>query len=171
MQVFSVLKYEVDETSLKNLDALITVSAEDPEAIFNSLKLALPPLAQVKLTKDSDPIDLSTIIPFPAELNIHPELAIKGKHLVIYNGEESKKLANALTSEKLSQNGIYSLSTDFKELFTPIISTLKIMGKDIPEQFSIFCNLQYKYTHEFRCKRKWHNLKYSRKKQSESNSG
>ena len=132
----SILKYAVDERSLKNLDALITVSAEDPEAIFNSLKMAIPPLAQVKLTKDSDPIDLSTIIPFPAELDIHPELAIKGKHLVIYNGEESKKLANALTSEKLSQNGIYSLSMDFKEVFAPIISSLKLMGKDIPEQLA-----------------------------------
>jgi len=122
----------------------VTISADDPEAIFNSLQMAIPNLAQVKLTKDSDPIDLSTIFSFPPELNIHPELAIKGKNLVVYDGEESKKLANTLTSEKLSQNGIYSLSMDTKSLFTPIISSLKLMGEDIPEQLAFLATYNTK---------------------------
>ena len=124
------------ETSpkLDSLDALVTISATQPEQLFNSVKMFLPELQQVQLTADGDAIELNTIVPIPAELNIAPKLAIKGNHIVIYNGEKGEKAANKLATEALTKNGLYDFSFDFKKMVTPIITATELAGETIPEE-------------------------------------
>jgi len=43
-------------------------------------------------------------------------------------------LANKLASEKLSANGMYSLSADYGKMFTPVITLLEMSGEPIPEE-------------------------------------
>lgn len=119
---------------LDSLDALFTISAEQPEQLFNSVKMFLPELQQIQLTTDGDAIDLNTIVPIPSELNISPKLAIKGKHLVIYNGEKGEKAAAKLSTEALTKNGLYSFGFDFKKMVTPIITATELAGEEIPEE-------------------------------------
>ncbi len=122
------------EPQLDSLDALFTLSAENPEQLFNSVKMFLPELQQIQLTTDGDVIELNTIMPIPSELNIAPKLAIKGKHLVIYNGEKGEKFANKLSSESLEKNGLYHFAFDFKKMVTPIITAAELSGEIIPEE-------------------------------------
>ncbi|MCP4325585.1 MAG: hypothetical protein GY787_27840, partial [Alteromonadales bacterium] len=124
------------ETSpkLESLDALFTISAENPEQLFNSVKMFLPELQQIQLTTDGEAVDLSNMLPIPSEINVAPKLAIKGKHLVIYNGEKGEKVANALATEALSKNGLYNFSFDFKKMVAPIITATELSGETIPEE-------------------------------------
>ncbi|MCW8994665.1 MAG: hypothetical protein OQK77_02500 [Psychromonas sp.] len=126
--------------ALESLDALFTLSADNPEQIFNSIKMFSPELQQIQLRNNAEPIDLSAIYPLPAEIKLTPKLAIKGKHLVIYNGEKGEKAAQSLSSEQLSQNGIYNLSFDFKKMFTPIVTAIKLSGETIPEETRFLSN-------------------------------
>jgi len=124
------------ETSpkLESLDALFTISAENPEQLFNSVKMFLPELQQIQLKADGEAVDLSTMLPIPSAINVAPKLAIKGKHLVIYNGEKGEKVANTLSSEALTKNGLYNFSFDFKKMVTPIITATELSGETIPEE-------------------------------------
>ncbi len=140
----AVLDYTIsqlnDDPVLESLDALFTLSADNPQQIFNSVKMFSPELQQIQLSDDSEPIELATIFPIPAQLNLTPKLAIKGKHLVIYNGEKGKKVADTLSSEQLSKNGSYNFSFDFKKMFTPIVTATELAGETLPEEALFLIN-------------------------------
>jgi len=119
---------------LESLDALFTLSAENPTQLFNSVKMFLPEFQHLQLSDDSEPIELIKILPIPPELKVAPKLAIKGKHLVIYNGQQAEEIANQLTSNALAKNGIYNLSFDFKKMIAPILTATELSGKEIPEE-------------------------------------
>ena len=133
-----VLDYTVTnmDTSyqLDTFDALFTISAANPIQLFISVKMFMPELQLVQLSDGGEAISLSSMLPIPSELNLDPKLAIKGNHLVIYNGEKGEQAANALTSETLSQNGLYSMGFDFKKMVTPMITATELSGETIPEE-------------------------------------
>ena len=139
-----ILDYTIDnvnnEPTLKSLDALFTLSADDPQQIFNSIKMFSPDLQQIQLSENSKPIDLNTIYPIPAKLNLTPKLAIKGHNLVIYNGEKGTAAAENITSEALTANGLYNLSFDFKKIFTPLASAMKLAGKTMPKELQFLAD-------------------------------
>lgn len=91
-------------------------------------------LAEVQLAENGDATDLSPLLMLPPELGIKPMLAIKGQHLVVYSGDKGLALAKKLASEKLSANGMYSLSADYGKMFTPVITLLEMSGEPIPEE-------------------------------------
>jgi len=119
---------------LDRLDALFTVSASNPEQLFNSAKMFMPELQQIQLTNGGAPVSLSALLPIPSELNLDPQLAIQGNHLVIYNGEKGKKAADGLATEALAKKGLYNLSFDFKKMVTPMITAVELSGETIPEE-------------------------------------
>lgn len=140
---FAILDYQInqaqEQVTLDSLDALITVSAEDPLQIFNSLKMFNPQLQQIELN-DNDVVDLTQFFPLPTELNLSPKLAIKGKNLVIYNGDKGQLAADKLANEAINKNGILNFSVDFKKMFTPIMSAAALAGETIPEEAQYLMN-------------------------------
>ena len=130
---YSLKQIDNNTPSIDHVDALLSVAADNPLQIFNSLKMFTPELQQVQLTNNSEPVSLNTIFPIPSELNIDPKLTIKGNHLVIYNGEKSKAVAEKLATETLTQNGIYDFSIDFKKAFSSLAS-LDLSNDMIPEE-------------------------------------
>tara|TARA_R110001583_G_scaffold10698_7_gene49160 strand:- start:9040 stop:10761 length:1722 start_codon:yes stop_codon:yes gene_type:complete len=135
---FGLLDYTMsnsnNEPKLDSLDALLTLSAENPALLFNTVKMFLPELQQITLTPEGEVVELSHILPIPKALNIAPKLAIKGKHLVIYNGELGAKAAEALSNEELIKNGMLNFSFDFKKMMAPVITTAELTGETIPEE-------------------------------------
>lgn len=119
--------------SLDKLDAILTLSADDPKTLFNSIKMFTPELQNVQLN-EGESVDLNSILPIPAELNLNPKLTIKGKHLVIYNGEKGEQAAEALSSEILAKTGLYHMSLNFKKIFTPMAAAAELSGETIPEE-------------------------------------
>ena len=146
---FAVFDYSLKQTenmpAIDSVDALISVTADNPLQILNSLKMFMPELQQLQLTNNSEPVSLNTLFPIPVELNIDPKLAIKNNHLVIYSGEKSKAAADKLATETISQNGIYDLSVDFEKMFSSF-SSEAFSEEMIPEE------LQFLTTYDTRIK-------------------
>lgn len=133
--VFDYSVSQIDEQpQLDSFDALIAIHADSPETIFNSVKMFSPELQQVALTNNGPAISLNEVFPIPAELNLNPKLAIKGKHLIIFNGNKGLQEAEKLSLEQLSANGIYQVSFDSKKMFTPITNAASLAGEVIPEE-------------------------------------
>jgi hypothetical protein len=135
---FGLLDYSISNANntpqLDSLDALITLSAENPALLFNTVKMFLPELQQITLEAEGDAVELNNILPIPSELNISPKLAIKGKHIVIYNGEKGEKTAQSLSNEVLTKNGLNNYSVDFKKMMMPIVTAAELTGEKIPEE-------------------------------------
>lgn len=130
---------------IKGVDALLSLSADNPEVLFNMAKTFAPNLASVQLPADGSPVDLSAYIPNPEADQVQPMLALKGQHLVVYTGEKSKAMADALASEKPQNNGVMSLSADYSRLFTPLVPLMEMNATpDVAGQFQILKDLNMK---------------------------
>ncbi|EGM70990.1 hypothetical protein [Shewanella sp. HN-41] len=125
------------EPKLESLDALVSLSADNPSMLFNMVKPFAPMLAEVQLAENGEATDLSPVFMLPPELGIKPMLAIKGQHLVIYSGDKGLAQANKLAVEKIAANGLYSMSADYGKIFTPVLTLLEMSGEPIPEEFQM----------------------------------
>ncbi|MFB2656889.1 hypothetical protein [Shewanella xiamenensis] len=134
----SLLDYKMSsqdqEPKLESLDALISLTTDNPSMLFNMVKPFAPMLAELQVADNGEPTDLSPLLMLPPELNIKPMLAIKGQHLVVYSGDKGLALANKLASEKPSANGLYSMSADYGKMFTPVLTLLEMTGEPVPEE-------------------------------------
>ncbi|MGL5390741.1 MAG: hypothetical protein ACRDA8_04995 [Shewanella sp.] len=128
------MQEQAKEPQLASLDALVSLSADNPAMLVNMLKPFVPMLAEVPLASDGAPTDLSPILMLPADLPIKPMLAIKGQHLVVYTGDKSLALANTLASEPLTANGLYRMSADYGKMLTPLLPLLELSGEPIPPE-------------------------------------
>ncbi|WP_076410134.1 hypothetical protein [Shewanella sp. UCD-KL12] len=125
------------EPALESVDALISLSADNPSMLFNMVKPFAPELANIQLSQDGSVTDLSFMLPLPPEYGISPKLAVKGQHLVLFTGDKAEAAANALADEQLVNNGLYSVYLDYSKVFAPILSLAEMTGEPLPEEFSM----------------------------------
>ncbi|PIE25108.1 MAG: hypothetical protein CSA60_02040 [Neptuniibacter caesariensis] len=130
------------EPVMDSLQGLVSLSADNPEVLFNMAKSFAPPLAAIQLPADGSAVDLSTFIPIPPEVKVKPMLALKGKHLVIYSGESGKATAERLAGEELAGNGLMGFALDYKKLFEPILPVFEAVGDpEMTEQLEVLKNM------------------------------
>ncbi|MBM7071324.1 hypothetical protein JQC92_04610 [Shewanella sp. 202IG2-18] len=146
----SIIDLEFDGTqgpSISQLDALVSVSADKPEQLFNKLKTFVPMLANVELKPNGEAVDLSTLLPIPPQLNIKPMLALKGQHLVLYTDVKGEKLADNLSNEAVTENGIISMAIDQGKLMKHLIKASELSGQPMPKELNMMKgNNQFKFS-------------------------
>ncbi len=137
----SLIDYKFTDTDgepqLESVDAIVSLSADNPSMLFNMVKPFAPELANIQLPQDGSVIDLSHLLPLPPEYGIKPKMAVKGSHLVIFNGEKAKAIAEQMAAEPLTDNGLYNIALDYKKLFTPIVTLAEMTGEPLPEELSM----------------------------------
>ncbi|MBR9727971.1 hypothetical protein ACFOD0_03020 [Shewanella intestini] len=126
------------EPKVDNLDAVVAISAEDPHALLSLAAPLYPPLAQLNLTADSAPVDVSSLLMLPPEYGIKAKLAIKGQHLVLFSGDKGEAMANALGKQKLSTNGLVSTHVDYVKALSPLFDFIEQSGESIPPELKMF---------------------------------
>lgn len=119
---------------LKALDALITLSATDPDNLLFTAKGFLPALAELEIPENGDAIIVNAAIPYPLPAGLDIRLAKKGKHIVLFTGEKSAAIANTLSEQELEKNGFLTSAVDLSSLMTPVIEVFKMTGQVIPEE-------------------------------------
>jgi hypothetical protein len=105
------------EPVLESLDALVSLSADNPGMLFDMVKPFLPMLADVQLIPDAEPVDMSARL--------------------MYTGDKGKALADSLARESVTVNGLYSMSADYGRMFTPMVTLLEMTGERVPPEFSM----------------------------------
>lgn len=125
------------EPVLESIDAIVSLSADNPGMLFNMVKPFAPELANIQLPQDGSVIDLSHLLPLPPEYGVKPKMAVKGSHLVLFNGDKAQAIAEQLAEEPLTDNGLYNIALDYKKLFTPIVTLAEMTGEPLPEELSM----------------------------------
>ncbi|MCK8044399.1 hypothetical protein MSG37_05845 [Shewanella sp. 1CM18E] len=131
---------DVNSPQLESLDAVVSLSADNPAMLFNMAKSFVPEMASIQLSENGDAIDLKTILPIPPEMNISPKLALKGKHLVLFSGDKGAAIADSLASEQLVNNGMMVVSADYMKMFDPLLTFIEMTGEPIPEELEAMQN-------------------------------
>lgn len=135
----TVLDYQLAEDDygspmVEQLDALFSLSAENPTMLIDMVKPFFPPLAQINLPNDGKAVDVTSLLMLPAELGVQAKMAIKGQHLVIYSGDKAEKLADKLAEQALTTNGLVDLSIDYEKMLTPLITAIEQSGEPLPQE-------------------------------------
>ncbi|MCL1078725.1 hypothetical protein D5R81_08265 [Parashewanella spongiae] len=139
----AILDFELDsangtaEPKVKQLDAVVSVTALKPETLFNNLKSFAPMFANVSLVENGEPVDLSTLLPIPAELGVKPMLAIKGQNIVLYTPGKAEKVADSLTNEAVEANGFMHFGGDQAKIMKPILAMAELSGQAIPDELKM----------------------------------
>ena len=107
--------------NIKSVDAMITLSAGNPQSFVMMAANFIPPLASLTIPADGTAIDLP--IPLPIPLADTPKIAIKGNHIVAYIGEQSRQHAENLANSPLEQNAVLAFNVDHGQ-YLKLLSTV-----------------------------------------------
>lgn len=148
------LSEQQGQPNIDKLDGIVTISAANPVALFNSVKSFYPPLMDVKLPADGSSIKLEQYIDLPLQLSQSLELAVKGEHLVLYRGQQAQTLADSLTNQALDTNGFSNLAVDYQAFFNPVFQFLETTGETIPPELEMLkeANMQLYFNTDFSTK-------------------
>jgi len=130
---------------IKNLQALVTVSAKNPQMLLMMMSNMQPGMPPINLPADGTPIDFP--IPFPTPEPI--KLALKGNHLVAFLGKDASAIASSLQKQPLDGNGLLAINLDYRKYMDILMSTVKSMPPDkandpeIQDMIKFFENFKY----------------------------
>lgn len=121
-------------------DALITLSADNPQALLANAKAMVPPLAGINLPANGEEISVAEIFPPIAMMGLDARLKASGNHLLLYVGDKAKAQADVIGKEKLSKNGIMSFGMDYKQFFTAMSEMISMSGQPMPPELESMMN-------------------------------
>ncbi|WP_299568476.1 hypothetical protein [uncultured Shewanella sp.] len=128
---------ENGEPGFKHLDALISLSADDPAMLMNMVRPFVPQLANIQLEKNGNAVDVTPYLMLPPEMGVTAKIAMKDNHLVIFSGDKGEALADTLANEPLASNGLTSMALDYQKLLTPVFTLIEESGEPIPDELAM----------------------------------
>lgn len=95
----------------KSAEAVVTVSAEDPQGLMSMAAAMFPALAQIEVPDDGSAVPLDLPGFWQA---LKPKMARHEHHVTVFAGDEGEQLAGEVGAEPLQTNGLFSLVMDYK---------------------------------------------------------
>lgn len=96
----------------QQLDAVVSLSANNPLALVQTAAALLPQVAALKLSADGTPVQVPAPLPFPLTA------AINGSHLTVYSGSAGEQAAQSLAKAPLdSSQGFLAGSMDYSRYY------------------------------------------------------
>ncbi|MGV6852730.1 MAG: hypothetical protein ACWA5R_11225 [bacterium] len=101
-----------NKPQLENIDALISISSNEPKTLLGSGALFLPTIPN-SLPEDGSAVELSTPIPLPNGLKLQPKIAMRDQSIVVFTDSKSELLSNKLAGKPSQNNGLFVLNMDY----------------------------------------------------------
>lgn len=120
------------------LDASVSISADNPVALFQAAQMMEPSLSQIQIPADGTPVEVPPQLAEQfAEIGT-VYVASKGNHLSFYTGESATKAATNLFGQALESNGLYNTYISYSKLFGPFVEMMKRSGEPVPAELEPF---------------------------------
>ncbi len=148
IQGLSIALMDIDATitpdtpipEVKLLDAIITLSANDPNTLLTMMaSMAPPPFNSLVIPTDGTPVDIP--LPLPFSNGDVAKLALKGSHIVAYIGKKSAAIADQLQHEPITSNSLMSMAIDYKKYFSLIADNLQAVAAESAEAQKAFSSM------------------------------
>ncbi|RDX35624.1 hypothetical protein DZA50_06685 [Kangiella sp. HD9-110m-PIT-SAG07] len=150
---FSVV--DMNEEALANMERnpmafmqdgqfMMTITAEKPKNLLQSLGMYAPELAQLKLEDGGEPQAL------PANMGAQAKIALRGHDLVLMMGQTDSLISKVESNDSLEKNGLMTFSMDFKKYMGLLEKAMDSAAKDasgseremLEEQKEVFSELK-----------------------------
>lgn len=99
------------QQAIKSVDALLTISSKNPQALLMTASAMIPGLASIQIPQDGTPVDFP--MPLPLEAQQNTKIALKDKHIVIFSGKKAEQSAAKMQNQALEQNAWLGLNFDY----------------------------------------------------------
>jgi len=134
---FGIFDVEKNESSQigANYDAIATITSEKPDVLAALAAQYIPILRGIQIPTDGSAVNLAD-----SGLPMDTFVAIKGKHLVAYTGEKSKQVAEQLTTEEVTKNGMVAIAMDSTKLGDLTMNLGQLganMGQDCTDLYTV----------------------------------
>ncbi|MDF2153067.1 hypothetical protein [Vibrio sp. CAU 1672] len=123
--------------SFEQLDALLTVSASDPNTLLQSAQLLVPELAQLPIKPDNQPVNVSGLFNQYSGMSMDVFVRMNDAHLTIYSGEKAGKASEQVMAHPLTPNGLLSFKMDSERILEVMQSTSEVTGEPVPEDVAL----------------------------------
>ncbi|HET7369208.1 MAG TPA: hypothetical protein VFK45_00040 [Gammaproteobacteria bacterium] len=108
----------------RGIDALVNISATNPEMLFEMAKRMKPKL----LGNVQIPSDGSSVVLVPGQGSSEVRAMIAGQHLLLFTGEQAAKVARNLGGNELKPNGLVYYRVDYGKLM-PVLAKMMSRNK------------------------------------------
>jgi len=107
--------YSIDADSSSPLglvgSALVSISTENPQVLAGLISSSVPGMAGMNIPSNGSAVQIPVpMVPQPVFA------AIKGKHLVLYTGDNAKAPADAMAGEPLNTQGITAIAFNYERI-------------------------------------------------------
>ncbi|AUI87605.1 hypothetical protein BS333_14420 [Vibrio azureus] len=132
---------------LGQLDAIISVAADNPSKLLNMLQGLAPNLPQVTIKPDNKPVNIGEMLQAYTGKPMDIYLRLNNEHLALYHGENAEKVSEEVMKQPLTANGLMKFSLDTTRMLEVMESAAKITGEPVPED--ILMSLQSQLVADF----------------------
>jgi len=91
-------------TGLKQVDATITLTANDPKSLFQTAQAFIPGLGSIEIPDDGSAFELPLPLPNPLPNKQKVMAIVKDEHIAIYTGETATKQAQNLATMSVKKS-------------------------------------------------------------------
>jgi hypothetical protein len=127
-------EFDMSGEGATSLDAVVSVSAENIQALYASLQTFVPFLAQQPLPAEGEVLNMADVVPMLSQFGIEVFAKASDEHLVLYAGEAGTVQAESVLSEGLTQNGMNALKIDYGKFFEQMLPIMQMSGQPIPPE-------------------------------------
>lgn len=123
LSLYDVPAEKDPDAPAKNVDALLTLSAADPDPLIALAQSFVPALAGVKFPADGTPVAL----PVPLGLGNPLMASVTKSHVALFAGPRASRAAATLSDEALEPNGLFFLAADYKAVASAMLDRMDAM--------------------------------------------
>lgn len=127
-------EFDMSGEGTTSLDAVVSVSAENVQALYASLQTFVPFLAQQPLPAEGEVLNMAEVVPMLGQFGVDVFAKASAEHLVVYSGTEGTVQADSVLSESLTKNGLNALTIDYGKFFEQMIPIMQMSGQPIPPE-------------------------------------
>ena len=127
-------EFDMSGEGATSLDAVVSVSAENVQALYASLQTFVPFLAQQPLPAEGEVLNMAEVVPMLSQFGVEVFAKANSEHLVLYSGVEGTVQADDVLSQSLTQNGLNALKIDYGKFFEQMLPIMQMSGQPIPPE-------------------------------------
>lgn len=123
-------------SEVKQIDAMISVSADNPEALLQTAKMFTPELSNIQIQADSKPVNIGPLFTQYTGMPMDLYARLNGSHLALYSGELAKNASDSVMIKPLSADGLMSFSMDGQRLLEFSNKAAELTGEVLPSDLT-----------------------------------
>ena len=122
-----------DGPDLAQLDAIFSISADNPNMLLQTAQMFMPELAKLEIQPDNQPVNIGGLLEPYIGKPMDVFARLNDSHLTLYSGDASAATSEKVMAQSLTANGLMSFTLDPDRLLEVIDTVSEVSGEPVPE--------------------------------------